>query len=90
MTLLKRASVVVSVSEIQAAFRRSDDADFATKYGFPKDGGDLPLVLYCLKGKRALDAADKLILLGIPAEKIRIYRGSFADWKARGGRVVQE
>ena len=70
-------------------FKRTND-DFAAKFGFAKNGGGVPLVLYCLKGKRALDAADKLILLGIPAENIRVYRGSFADWQARGGRVIRE
>ena len=56
-----------------------------TKYGFPRPKSSDAVVLHCLKGKRALDAADKLSLLNF--DNLKIYKGSFADWKNRGGSV---
>ena len=42
-----------------------DNTKFQTKYGIEKDLlKSKKIVLHCLKGKRAFDAADKLALLG--------------------------
>lgn len=63
--------------------------EFAFTYGFDKPNpndvtSDPKLVLHCLRGKRAQDAADKLALLGI---ETGVYKGSFADWMEQGGIV---
>ncbi len=72
------------MSEVWTAFRLADK-QFTLKYGFPKPSPDSAIYLYCLKGKRADDAADKLSLIGF--NNVIVYRGSFADWKANGGDV---
>ena len=42
-----------------------DDSTFQIKYGIEKELLESKkIVLHCLKGKRAFDAADKLALLG--------------------------
>ena len=42
-----------------------DDTKFRSTYGIQKDLlKSKKIVLHCLKGKRAFDAADKLALLG--------------------------
>ena len=56
-----------------------------SKYGFTRPKSSDAVVLHCLKGKRALDAADKLSLLNF--DNLKIYKGSFIDWKNRGGTV---
>lgn len=77
------------VSQIWRAFNLQDDA-FSSEFGFakpPKDSADRPLVLHCLAGKRAVDAADKLALLGYSP---RVYKGSFKDWKKKGGEIFKQ
>ena len=52
------------VCDIWPAFQL-DNTKFQTKYGIEKDLlKSKKIVLHCLKGKRAFDAADKLALLG--------------------------
>ena len=38
-------------------------------------------------GKRAMDAADKMSLMGF--ENVSVYKGSLRDWKENGGRVLK-
>ncbi len=78
------------MSEIWSAFAEMTPEEFETKYGFPRPGpeGSSRMVLHCLKGKRALDAADKLSLLGY--DHTKVYKGSFFEWKEKGGDVVTE
>ncbi len=45
------------------------------------------LVMHCLKGKRASEAADKLSLLGF--HDVKIYKGSFLDWKENEGPIEE-
>ena len=72
------------MSQLWRAFNASEE-DFQAEFEFPKPAKDASnLVLQCLSGKRATDAADKLALLGYaPA----VYKGSFKDWKEKGGKV---
>ena len=63
------------------------EENFKADYGVQKPSKDSPakeMVLYCLKGKRAIDAADRLLLLGF---KSIVYRGSFHDWRQNGGKI---
>ncbi|TRY78453.1 hypothetical protein TCAL_06152, partial [Tigriopus californicus] len=81
-------SVNIPLSALFTAFHMSPE-EFAFTYGFDKpclnDGNsDSQLVLHCLRGKRAQDAADKLALLGI---ETGVYKGSFMDWMEQGGTV---
>ena len=49
-----------------------DNTKFRTTYGIEKDLlKSKKIVLHCLKGKRAFDAADKLALLGYDDVSIR-------------------
>ena len=53
-----------TVCDIWPAFQM-DGEKFLKKYGIEKVTlKTKPIVLHCLKGKRAFDAADKLALLG--------------------------
>ena len=73
------------MGEIYEAFGELSDQDFQEKYGFPKPLPSDSLALHCLKGKRAIDAGDKLSLLSY--DNVKIYQGSFIDWKNKGGQI---
>ena len=73
------------MGEIYEAFGELSDQDFQEKYGFPKPKPSDSLALHCLKGKRAIDAGDKLSLLSY--DNVKIYQGSFIDWKNKGGQI---
>eukprot|EP00095_Tigriopus_kingsejongensis_P012551 maker-scaffold821_size92673-snap-gene-0.15 protein:Tk12551 transcript:maker-scaffold821_size92673-snap-gene-0.15-mRNA-1 annotation:"hypothetical protein DAPPUDRAFT_92990" len=78
----------IPLSEIFTSFQLSPE-EFLFANGFPKpepsvEKSQPELVLHCLKGKRAQDAADKLAFLGYPTT---VYLGSFSDWMDRGGAV---
>lgn len=72
--------------EIWRALNLSDE-DFKSEFKFMKPAVDATsIVLYCLKGKRAQAAADKMSLLGYTP---KVYSGSFHDWKEQGGKILQ-
>ena len=79
--------ILLPVPEIWTAFQL-DSNTFETKYGFSKPDLNDQLVVHCLSGKRARMASDKLTLLNF--ENVDIYKGSFNDWKARGGQELTE
>ena len=79
--------ILLPVPEIWNAFQLDSDT-FESKYGFAKPDLCDQLVVHCLSGKRARMASDKLTLLNF--ENVDIYKGSFNDWKARGGQVLTE
>jgi rhodanese-related sulfurtransferase len=59
--------------------------DFTTAFSVPLPDKNQAIVLSCLKGKRASKACE--ILVGLGYTNVRVYHGSFKDWKERGGRV---
>ncbi len=63
--------VLLSVNEISDAFLRLSDKDFEKRYGFqkPAKGVSDRIITCCLSGKRALDAADRLVLLGYQVQE---------------------
>ena len=67
----------VSVCDIWSAFQMENEM-FRKKYGIEKVTlKTKPIVLHCLKGKRAFDAADKLALLGyddVYVYKVYLYK----------------
>jgi len=75
----------VPLPDIPEAFEQSPQ-QFKEKYNF-----DLPpttaknIVITCRSGRRVLLAQERLEPLGYT--KLRLYRGSFNDWKANGGRI---
>lgn len=73
------------MSEIWSAFSVFSEAEFEAKYGFTKPSKSTVLATHCLKGKRALEASDKLNLLGY--ENVKVYQGSFNDWTEKGGNI---
>ena len=75
------------MNEIWKAFASMDESTFESKYGFVRPSPSAPLAVSCLRGKRALDASDKLRLLGYG--NIKVYKGSFWDWKEKGGKVLK-
>lgn len=64
------------------------EPEFEAKYGFQRPLKSDNFGLHCMRGKRATDAADKLMLLGY--DSVKIYKGSFLDWKSAGGQVHKE
>ena len=78
----------VPVSQLKAALSLPDD-DFSSRFGFQKPSAntDVPIVVSCLKGGRAEMANVAFQDLGF--NNIRVYRGSFLDWVAKGGPVEQ-
>jgi len=81
-------SYVVPTPELDQAFQL-DDAAFLAKYCFPKPAKDATdVVVACKSGRRALAAINKLRAVGY--DGLRIYPGSFNDWKMRGGPLTFE
>merc|ERR1712135_231789 len=79
-------SVNIPLPEINEAFA-SDDKVFEDKYGFPKPAKtDSNVVVACRSGVRALKALEALQLIGY--NSFSLYRGSFIDWKAKGGPII--
>lgn len=62
--------------------------EFAAKYGFDLPEKNTSLVFSCRSGRRATAAAETAIELGYT--NVRVYKGSFQDWVAKGGKVVKE
>ena len=58
------AVALIAVGEIWEAFAQLSESEFLSKYGFFKPRKSSQIGLLCLRGKRALDASDKLLLLG--------------------------
>jgi len=55
---------LVLVPELEEALQL-DNAEFESKYGFPKPPLDKPLVTHCMKGARAAKAQDILVAQAI-------------------------
>ncbi|CAG0920872.1 unnamed protein product [Notodromas monacha] len=76
----------VPVDRFNDAFELPED-QFRQLYGFPKPKKNSKIVTSCLKGIRAANAAEILTRSGYT--NVNIYKGSFDDWKNKGGDVVQ-
>lgn len=78
-------SFVIPLPELKEAFSR-DEEDFASRYGFAKPSKKgSNLVLGCHSGYRALKAYKILDKMGY--ESLKVYKGSFEDWKEKGGPI---
>ena len=73
-----------SVPEMNTAFQM-DDASFKAKYGFDKPAKGAPIVTSCHVGGRANKAKQGLEEQGYT--DVKVYSGSFTDWKASGGEI---
>lgn len=78
----------IPLSEIWQAFSQCSDEEFEAKYGFSRPSKSSVLATHCLKGKRAMEAAAKLNLLGY--QNVKVYKGSLSDWKEKGGEIHAE
>ena len=58
-------------------------ADFEARYGYPLPAKSDALVTHCMKGGRAGKAADALKAAGYT--DVKVYQGSYNDWKANDG-----
>ena len=74
----------VLVPEMNTAFQM-DDASFKDKYGFDKPTKGAPIVTSCHIGGRANKAKQGLEEQGYT--DVKVYSGSFTDWKASGGEI---
>ncbi|XP_071527782.1 rhodanese domain-containing protein CG4456-like [Panulirus ornatus] len=79
-------SVNLPLPEIEEAIKLSED-EFMRKYGFPKPMPEATnVVLTCRSGRRIQVAWKKLEPLGYC--NVRLYFGSYLDWKARNGPLI--
>ena len=62
-----------------------DDASFKAKYGFDKPVKEDSIVTSCKVGGRANKGKVFLEEQGYP--DVKVYPGSFTDWKASGGDI---
>ena len=62
------------------------NTDFKEQYGFEKPLNSVNIVVSCYSGVRASKAAKHLKKLGY--SNIKVYLGSFSDWVARGGTII--
>merc|ERR1712066_379991 len=77
-------SVHLPLYEVTQAFNMNRE-QFEGKYGFVKPNiDDKNVVLTCRSGRRILVADSRLQNLGY--NHIRLYYGSFKDWKKNGGK----
>merc|ERR1711973_444525 len=79
-------SYAVPITQVPEAFAKLSDDEFEETYGFAKPGLDDPFVLYCRQGVGA--RAAQIILKGLGYTNMRVYDGSFAEWKEKGGKIV--
>merc|ERR1711899_92112 len=77
-------SHLIPLPEMNAAFQM-DDASFKAKYGFEKPTKGAPIVTSCHIGGRANKAKQGLEEQGYT--DVKVYSGSFTDWKASGGEI---
>jgi len=78
-------SVNIPLPELSAAFQMSPEM-FSEKYSFSlPDKDSESLILTCRSGKRAFMAKGQLEELGF--KNVKVYEGSFLDWKAKGGDI---
>lgn len=63
-----------------------DDSTFKSKFGFAKPSTDKTLVFSCLSGMRAGKSEELAAKYGYPNRMT--YSGSFKDWKANNGTIV--
>jgi len=83
-----KQTICIPLSEVWNTFKMRPDA-FKARFNVEKrELKEKQIVLHCLKGKRAFEAADKLLLLGY--KNVYVYKGSFIDWTERRGSVVHE
>jgi len=79
-------SVNVPINEIPDAFKLSA-AEFKEKYSFDLPSPDAKnIVLTCRSGGRILTARKHMEPLGY--KNLRLYSGSFMDWKIHGGESI--
>lgn len=84
-----RSSINMPLNELWSLMKLSEEA-FEARFGLRRaELSHKKVVLHCLKGKRALEAADKLMILGYNSN-VFVYKGSFSDWIARGGSIVED
>ena len=61
--------------------------DFYGMYGLIRPSYNDEFVVSCKTGHRASKAAEYLLSLGY--RKVIVYQGSFNDWVANGGEIIQ-
>ena len=81
-------SVCIPLHEIINGAFFSTNGDFMQHYGFKKPLLSDSFVLSCRSGQRIL-VAEKYLIKEIGYKHVRIYPGSFNDWVANGGRVIE-
>eukprot|EP00088_Acartia_fossae_P071590 TRINITY_DN9866_c0_g1_i5.p1 TRINITY_DN9866_c0_g1~~TRINITY_DN9866_c0_g1_i5.p1 ORF type:complete len:120 (+),score=15.96 TRINITY_DN9866_c0_g1_i5:28-387(+) len=59
---------------------------FKKKYKFDLPEKDVEIITHCNKGGRATKAYHALKEAGFT--NVQLYKGSFHDWKAKGGEVI--
>jgi len=75
----------IPLPEVSSAFQM-DSEDFKEKYGFEIPNKECEnLIISCRSGKRAFVAKGQLEEIGY--KNIKVYEGSFLDWKAKGGDI---
>lgn len=78
--------------DLMATMEEADDPDdvavrLAQKLSGDGVGPDDPVILYCMRGLVATEAADLLETQGY--NQIKLYRGSFVDWIDDDDRPVE-
>lgn len=81
-------SYAVPITQVPKAFSELSDEEFEETYGFAKPGLDDPFVLYCRQGLGA--RAANVILKGLGYTNIRVYDGSFREWRQKGGEIERK
>ncbi|XP_066954467.1 rhodanese domain-containing protein CG4456-like [Macrobrachium rosenbergii] len=75
----------IPMPELEEALKL-DNESFSAKYGFGKPEAGDTVVTHCQKGARARKAGDLVASTGLT---VRVYAGSFDDWKAKGGEIAK-
>ncbi|XP_057665778.1 rhodanese domain-containing protein CG4456-like isoform X1 [Diorhabda carinulata] len=75
------SSVNIPLNNLQHALKDAPKEEFSKLYGRSKPVSNSPMIFYCLKGRRALQALELAESLGF--KNGRYYKGSWAEWSSK-------
>jgi len=78
-------SYAVPITQVPEAFSEMTEDEFEENFGFARPGLDDPFVLYCRQGLGA--RAAQILLKSYGYTNMRVYDGSFKEWKQKGGTI---
>lgn len=80
-------AVNIPLPEVPDMFKNLNETEFKAKFGFDKKATNI--AVSCRRGGRAEAAIENLRQLGF-TQPFKLYKGSFEDWVAKGGKIIKK